>query len=139
MASLKDIRAAIKSTLESNIADFTVYRTIPGSTSGIAAVVRPTTADFVVAMGKGTDTWALSLIVIVPASDLEVAQDQLDELIDGGGLRSIRRVIFANRTLGRDDTDAHVAGVTGYGPFEAAGYPNISASLSLPVHTKPTP
>lgn len=138
MATLKEVRTAVKTVLEQNITGLTAYRTIPKSTTGPAVVIRPNAADFHVTMGPGIYTWELLLVVVVPMPDSEIAQDNLDELIDGYGSRSIRGAIFANKTLGLNaGTSATVGSMTGYGSLESAGYDNISAILALTVNTKP--
>lgn len=139
MASLKQIRTAVKTTIEANLTGVTVHRTVPGSAAGDVVVVRPAddVADFNVAMGRGTDTWQLDLLVLVPASSLEVGQDQLDDYITGAGAKSVRQVVFTNRTLGLANTDAHVAAVSGYGAdYRLGETPYIGATLRLVVHTK---
>lgn len=137
MATLKQIRTAVKTLLEENVTGIKVHRTIPKATTGPAVVVRPSAANFHVTMGPGIYTWELALVVIVPMADSEIAQDNLDELIDGYGSRSIRGVIFANKALGLNSgTSATLGGMTGYGTLESAGYENISAVLTLTVNTK---
>lgn len=139
MASLKAIRAAVKTTLEANLADMTGYATIPGATNLPAFVVDPVDADFNVAMGRGTDTYQFDLAVMVNSSDLAIGQDELDDYLTGAGAKSIRAVVFANRTLGLTDTDAHVAGMSGYSTqFETSALEHIGAVLRLVVTTKGT-
>lgn len=141
MASLKQIRTAVRTTLEANLTGLNVHRTVPGSAAGDLVIARPSddTADFVVAMGRGVDTYQLDLDVLVPASELESAQDRLDGYITGAGSSSIRQVVFTNRTLGLDNTDAHISGASGYGAtYELGNTPYLGATLRLVVHTKGT-
>lgn len=142
MATLKAIRTAVKTTLEANLTGVTVHRTVPGSAAGDVIVCRPAddlTADFHVAMGRGTDTWQLDLLVLVPSSSLEVGQDALDDYITGAGTKSVRQVVFTNKTLGLIDVDAHVAAVSGYGADYQLGQTQyLGATLRLVVHTKGT-
>lgn len=142
MASLTEIRAAVGSLIEANLAGVTAHRTVPGSAAGDVVVVQPAEdqlADFVVAMGRGTDTYQLDLLVLVPAQDLRLAQDALDAYITGAGDRSIRRLVFLNRTLGLVHTDAHVSGAFGYGADYRLGQTEyIGATLRLVVHTRGT-
>lgn len=142
MSSLLAIRDAIKTTLGAAIATLTPYDTVPAEPNLPAVVVVPApsdTADFVVAMGRGTDTWRFDLIVLVQAGDEDVAQDQLDSYITGAGSTSIREAIWNTRTLGLADCNAHVAAVTGYNlAFTACSIDHIAASLRLVVHTTGT-
>lgn len=142
MASLKTIRTAVKTTLEAAIAGLTVHRTVPGTANVPCVVVRPSpdeTADFLVAMKRGTDTYQLDLLVLVNRADAQLSEDALDEYVTGAGSASIRQAIFAAKTLGLSNTDAHVVGVSGYGAaYEVAGVQYSGATLRLVVHTKGT-
>lgn len=141
MASLKQIRTATGSTLEANLSGLKAHRTVPGSAAGDIVVIQPADdlADFNVAMGRGTDTYQLDLIVLVPNRDLQLAQDKLDDYITGAGSSSIRQVVFNNRTLGLASTNAHVSGVFGYGAdYRLGETPYLGATQRLVVHTKGT-
>lgn len=141
MASLTAIRTAVKTTLEARIPDLTVYRTVPDVTNVPAAVVEPNVSDFVVAMGRGTDTWTFDLHVLAPYADPELGQDSLDAYITGAGAQSIRQVIFQNKTLGLTNVDAHIAGMVSgsYNTrFEIGAIQHVGATLRLIVHTTGT-
>lgn len=139
MASLEQIRTAVKTTIEAAISGFQVHERVPAKPVPPCALVLPTTADFVVAMGRGTDTWTFDLIVLAPTADLVVGQAVLDPYVTGAGSRSIRQAIFNARTLGLPSTDAHIAGLGDYGGLhEYAGGPHVGATLRLIVHTPGT-
>lgn len=140
MASLAAIRTAIATTLTTVLGAGTqMYDKIPGQPALPCVCVVPDTADFEVAMGRGTDTWVINLVVLVPSADPEVGQSRLDPYVTGAGDLSIRQAIFNNRTLGLSNTDAHVSGVTDYGgSFEAVDVDHIGARLRLVVHTRGT-
>lgn len=140
MASLIQIRDGVKTTLEAAISGIKVYPTVESATVLPAVVVMPNDSDFLVAMGRGTDTWNLNLIVMVAPGVPEVAQRQLDGYITGAGNNSIRAALF-NSTLGLVGTNAHVTGLvpgTYNGKFESAGVAHIGAMLGLVVHTPGT-
>lgn len=137
MASLTAIRAAVKTTLEAAIPTLRVYDRVPGIALVPAAVVEPVSADFLVAMGRGTDTWDFNLYVLVSDSEETLGQAHLDEYVSGAGAKSIRAAVFAARTLGLSSTDAHISAMTSYGgQFESADIAHIGATLRLTVHTK---
>lgn len=139
MASLAAIRTAVKTTLRANIAGLHVYDKIAADVHVPSVVVEPNTADFVAAMGRGTDTWELDLHVIVADADEIVGQTKLDDYVTGAGPKSIRAVIFDNQTLGLTGTNAHVSAMTAYGvTFEQAPIQHIGATLRLIVHTRGT-
>lgn len=138
MAGLAAIRDAIKTTIEAGIASVHVYDTVPDASAVLpAVVVIPTNANFNVTFGRGTDTWEFDLLVLVSYNDPDIAQDQLDELVTGAGSKSIRQAIFANKTLGLANTDAHIPSMDDYGSrFEEAGIAHIGARLHMTVLTR---
>lgn len=139
MASVGEIREAIKETLEANIDGLHVHAKMPGSVNVPAVIVQPVDADFDVAFGRGTDTWNFDLIVLTSRADEITAQDRLDELVDGGGDMSVRKAIFSNNTLGLASTNAHVSGMSEYKGQHAVGaFVYAGATLRLAVHTKPS-
>ena len=101
MALLGTIREAIMTTIESNISGVKCYPRIPENALVLPAViVQPEMANFVEAMGRGTDRYDFTLLVLVGYNHLESAQDNLDPLVSGHGSKSIRQCIFQNRNLG---------------------------------------
>jgi hypothetical protein len=138
MASLSEIRAAIKTTLEDNLPGVSVYAETPPQVNVPAVMVQLVSADYDQAMGRGNDTWPMNLIVLVAKSDEKLAQLKIDPYVDGGGSSSIRKVIFDNKTLGLTNVNAHVATMTGYGgQWDVGGYTYVGAALQLIVHYKP--
>lgn len=139
MATLAQIRTAVKTTVEANITGLKVYPRLPGSATSRALIVEPVAPfDFTVAMGRGTDVYQFNLVVVIANTDLDLAQQILDGYIDGGGADSVRKVIFNNRDLGLTDVDAHVSSLVAYGSIDNAGYDNVSATLRLVVSTRPS-
>lgn len=139
MSSVKQIRSAVKSTLETAIPDLFAYNNVPEVTNVPAAVVEPATADFLVAMGRGADTWEFEVTVLVSYADADVAQDQLDDYVNGAGDKSIRQAIFANRSLGLPDVTAHIAGMSDYGAtYQVGDIDYLGAILRLVATTSGT-
>lgn len=141
MASLKQIRTAIATTLEQNIDGLLVSRTVRGVTQVPAAVVvptpRPLTADFTGAFQRGMDTWFLDIYVLVGIGEEEASQDELDSYLTGAGENSIRQVLYRNAAVGlTDGTDVSVTGVSDYGgAFGAADIDHVGAILKVTART----
>lgn len=142
MTTLKQIRNAIKSTIEAGIPELKCYDKIPENARVLPAViVEPDNADFDVAMGRGTDQYNFTLIVVVQYNHIEVAQDNLDPFITGTGSKSIRQCIWNNRKLGLDGVDAHVSRMYNYAmrftPDSVGGaFEQLGARLGLIVYTR---
>lgn len=139
MASLTAIRDAIKTTVEANVTGMTCYDTVPDASNLPATVVVPDVASFVQAMGRGMDTYEFDLYVLVSANEMDIRQDELDTYVTGAGSASIRAAIFANKTLGLSNVDAHITGMSVYAEkFPMASVQHIGAVLHLIVHTTGT-
>lgn len=132
----------MKTTLEAAVSSIKTYDKVTSVNAiphgGAAVVVIPETANFLVAMGRGTDTWQFRLLVLVNPSDDELAQSQLDDYVSGAGSLSIRQALF-NSTLGLAGVSAFISGMSNYGAkFESAGIDHIGAALGLTVHNPGT-
>lgn len=141
MASLSQIRDGIKTTLTANITNLEVYDTVPDVAITPAVLVWLDSIDFNVAMGRGTDRYEFDLFVLASRAVADEGQDSVDEYITGVGARSVRQVVFQNRTLGLAGTDAHVSAMPpgNYGgKFDIAQIPHIGAVLRLVVVTPGT-
>jgi hypothetical protein len=145
VATLKEIRNAVKATIEDGISGIKCYDKIPENAKVLPAViVQPEMADFDMAMGRGTDQYNFTLIVLVSYNHIETAQDNLDPYITGSGSKSIRQCIWANKTLGLDgDVNAHVNRMFDYGmrftPDSVGGsFEQLGARLGLIVYTRGT-
>jgi hypothetical protein len=139
MASLEQVRAAFKTTVEAAIPNFLVHERVTAKPVPPCAQLVPTEADFAVAMARGTDTWEFDVDVLAPTADLVTGQAVIDPYITGAGSQSIRQVVFNARTLGLAGTDAHIAGLVRYGGlYEYAGGSHVGATLRLIVHTSGT-
>lgn len=140
MPTLAQIRTALKDTIAENIEELTGYENVPESVNTPAVLVIPKTADFMRAFGRGLDTYSFDLLVLTSRRDDGLAQDDLDKFITGSGADSIRRVVFENRALGRDDvSDSVVTGVTEYGgTFQVSGVDYFGARLNVDVYVSGT-
>lgn len=136
MASLSAIRDAIKTTVAAAVTSLHGYDTFPESPNLPAFIVVPATTDFLVAMGRGVDTYEFNVVVLAPYADADIGQDAVDGFVTGAGSNSIRQAIWNNRALGLSDVDAHVAGMNSYGAtYEGVGIEHVGASLRVVVHT----
>jgi hypothetical protein len=139
MASLRQIREALKTTIEAAIPEMQGYDTVPESANLPAFWSVPRPANFVVAFGRGSDTYTFDLFVAVSRGDDEIGQVELDDYLTGAGDKSIREAIWNARTLGLTDTDATVTGFENYGAqFQIADTDHIGAVLKLQVTTSGT-
>lgn len=136
MASVAELRTAVKTTVAAAISGLYGYDTAASVVHLPAFVVVPRGTNFDVSMGRGHDEHDFDIIVLASNRDMALAQAELDKYVTGAGANSIRAAIFAARGLGRSDTDAHVTGMSNYGqPIEVGGQDYMSATLSLKVYS----
>lgn len=136
MPSLTQIRTALKTTIQDAIPGLTGYRTTPEQANLPAFVIIPRATNFMVAMGRGADTYDLDVIVLISRRDDGLAQDDLDEYVNGFGDKSIRQAVWNNRTLGLDECEATVVGLSDYGArFSISDIDHVGARLLVRVMT----
>lgn len=139
MATLTALRDAIKDTIEDNISTLRVFDTMPDVTEGHCVLVEPSSVEFSKSMQRGHDQWEFTLFMIIPWQETTVVQDELDVYLSGSGTKSIRQVIYNNRSLGLADTESFVHRMDGYGgSFAVAKIPHIGARIYLTVLTSGT-
>lgn len=147
MASLAEIRSALRTTLSEAIPRLNVYAEVPDVSQLPAVVVLPAAAsvsglacDFNGAFGRGLDTWHLDLYILVARTEAVLAQKALDQYVTGTGAKSIRRIVYESPDLGLlDGTDAHAEGIHMYGgEFQTAKIPHVGAVVRLTVRTSST-
>lgn len=134
---MAQIRDGLKTTV-SNISDLRCYDVIPDNAINFpVALFIPTNIEFDLAMQRGTDLYTFDMIVAVQRTDARTAQDKLDEFVSGSGSKSIRQIIYNNKTLGLADTDARVVNMTNYSAdFNLNGIDGIGANFEIEVYTK---
>lgn len=132
MPTLKNVRTAIKSTLESAITGLKVYERVPAGVVVPAVLIVPALADYLVVHGNAGTGWEFDLVVLAPSADEDVAQDILDDYVDARGSKSIVAVICASPALGRSDCYATVRRMSNYGIRYTVGSDQfIGATLRL--------
>lgn len=136
MAGLAEIRKAIRTTLEDpGIPGLTTYNKIPSQMNYPCVVVHPDDIDYTKAFQRGLIVMDFNLIVLVSSLDMsEIAQDDLDELVNFQGPRSIPFKIYQNKSLGLDSVEAHISSMSNY----MVRYLNahVGATLKLRVLTR---
>lgn len=132
MPTLKEIRKAVKATLDNAIGDVAVYERVPSAVVLPAVLIVPAQADYLLVHGNAGTGWQFDLIVLVPTADETVAQDILDDFVDAHGPRSIVAAIHASPSLGRDDCSATVRQLAKYAISYTVGIDqHLGATLRL--------
>lgn len=144
MASLSEIRDALKTTIKAVVPDMNVYPMVSDvqQVPAVAIMPAPATAsgfscNFNGAFGRGMDEWTLDLIVMVSRVDAVLAQQKLDQYVTGKGPKSLRQILFQSPALGlTDGTDAQAEGIREYDAmYSAADIKYVGAVLRITVRT----
>ncbi len=132
MPTLKEVRKAVRATIEDTIEDIKVYERVPASVIVPAVLIVPAQADYLIVHGNAGTGWEFDLIVLAPSGDEEVAQDILDDYIDARGTRSIVAALHTSASLGRNDCSASLRRLSSYGSkYSVGGTEYVGASLRL--------
>lgn len=138
MASLQAIREALATTISDGVeSTLFCYSDVADVVELPCVLVEPSSADFLTAMVRGSDTWMFNVYVLCNKNNSVLSQDQLDGFVSGSGPDSIRQVIFNNPDLGLGDgTDATVVKMAGYGgTFSDASISLVGAILKVSIVT----
>lgn len=140
MPSLATCRRRIKEVVDAAVSDLHVYQNAPESVNLPAAVIVPRASDFATAFARGNDVYELDILVLCSRRDDDLAQDDLDEYVNGFGTKSIREAIFnARPTLAAEGIDAFVTGMTDYGAqFQVGDMDHVGARLRVRINTSGT-
>lgn len=138
MASLGEIRSALKSTIESGVTtELFTYDTVSDLVHLPAVVVEPAGADYAETMSTAS-RWTFKLYVLVSRADTDTAQELLDGFLSDTGSDSIRQALWNKPGLGLPDgaVEASVRSMRGYGgTHEDAKVSLVGAVLIVTVHT----
>ena len=140
MASISAIREGLKARMDTIpglrnhawvVGDIVPPATviIPGNPSSKSQPV----VNFDATMGRGSDDFLFTIVLMVSNKVERVAQDQLDAYLDGSGATSIREAIAADGTLGGVAHFTNVTGVRDYGLVTYGGQTYVGAELIVEV------
>jgi hypothetical protein len=135
MDTFRAARAALAAALDTT-ANVTVYPKAPGAVNipagGAAAVVMPATGQFLTfGSSVGSDDLAFRVLVLVASADDPLAQDTLDDYLDGSGATAVKAAVEADPTLGGTVDYAVVEGVGDYGRHEFGGTSYWGAAFTV--------
>lgn len=140
MASISAIRDGLKARLDT-ISGLRAHAIVVGDVVPPAAVVIPgdpsrkaaMVVNYDSTMGRGSDDFLFTILLLVSNKVERVSQDALDAYLDGSGATSIREAIAADGTLGGVAHFTNVTGVRDYGLVSYGGQQYVGAELIVEV------
>ena len=140
MASISAIREGLKTRLDT-VTGLRAHSWVVGDIIPPAAVIIPgnpsskstMVVNYDATMGRGSDDFLFTIVLMVSNKVERVAQDALDDFLDGSGASSIRAAIAADGTLGGVAHFTNVTGVRDYGLVTYGGQTYVGAELIVEV------
>lgn len=134
--NISDVRQGIADTISIGVSSpIYTYAFVEEVQNLPAALIEPASADFEVAMSRGSVYFDFNIFVLVSRTDPKSAQATLDGFISGYGPDSIPRAIYDKDDLGLGpNVDATLHAMRGYGgSLESYGVPHLGAVLQVRV------
>lgn len=134
--TLKDARQAIYDVLKPAKSEWNVYATVPGTPAYPAIVIVPSDDTTWERETMGGGVWMIDVYVMVAYTEMESAQDLLDDEIDLKVEDSVHNILAKNSTLDGKVMDSTPTKVMFYGRAqtgEAGGSPLLGAQIRLEV------
>lgn len=140
MASVTALRNGLKTRLDT-ISGLRAHAFVTGDVVPPAAVVIPgdpsrknaMAINYDCTMGRGSDDFIFTVLLIVSNKVERVSQDALDAYLDGSGATSVKAAIEADGTLGGIAHFTNVTGVRDYGAVSYGGQTYVGAEIMVEV------
>jgi hypothetical protein len=132
-STITEIRTALASQL-GTIRGLRVEASVPDQPKPPTAVVIPQGIRFDVAMGRGTDEYDFSIIVIVGRVSDRTSQASMDSFCNSVGTQSIKACVVSDPTLGGVVQSARVTDMQNYGALTVGDTEYLSAQFAVTVY-----
>lgn len=132
MATLAQLRTGLKTRLET-ISGLNCYAVKPGKVTPPCAWVRPMSGEYRGSLA-GSPSTKFQIVVMVPITDLDNAQEAIDPYLAESGAQSIFAAINGDRTLAGIADDLLVSDWTDYDSVNDGGTDYLSARITVEVY-----
>lgn len=139
MASIVAMRDGLKANLQT-ISGLRVTEYIRGTIVTPAAVITPgdggrgrQAVNYDMTMGRGSDSFLYTIIVLVSLINERSSTDQLDAYLAGSGATSVKAAVESDETLGGAADFVRVTGVHNYGTIDYGGQTYMGAEFVVEV------
>lgn len=140
MANTVDIRNGLATNLQT-ISGLRVYPFVTGTVATPAAVIVPgdggrgnrRAIDFDQTMGRGSDQFFFTILVLVSDAAERAAFETLDAYLAGSGTLSVKAAVESDETLGGIVGWTNVQGVMDYGRIDYGGQSYLGAEFTVEV------
>lgn len=129
--------AAIRQGIAANLSTISGLRTswfVPDNPSPPIAIVVPERVDYDVSFARGSDTYALNVLIIGGRINERTAQSSLDAFLDSTGTSSVKTAIESDKTLGGAAHSCRVNDWSGYGPLAIGDAQYLTVTFRVTVN-----
>jgi hypothetical protein len=135
IATLAQLRAGLKTRLETIASLQGVYAEAPAQVSTPGAVVRYASPaiTYATTLGGGSHDYSFSILLLVSTAQGSPAQSVLDPYLDTSGADSVYAAVDADPDLGLSGVTAMVTSVANAGPVTWAGAEYLGAEFLVTV------
>jgi hypothetical protein len=129
--------AAIRQGIAANLSTISGLRTswfVPDNPSPPIAIVVPERVDYDVSFARGSDTYALNVLIIGGRINERTAQSSLDAFLDSTGTSSVKTAIESDKTLGGAAHSLRVTDWSGYGPLAIGDAQYLTVTFRVTVN-----
>ena len=131
--TLEQIRQGIAANL-STISGLRTSWFVPDNPSPPIAIVVPERVDYDVSFARGSDTYALNVLIIGGRINERTAQSSLDAFLDSTGTSSVKTAIESDKTLGGAAHSLRVTDWSGYGPLAIGDAQYLTVTFRVTVN-----
>lgn len=139
MANITAIRDGLKTRLQT-ISGLRVWEYVTGTVAVPAAVILPgdggrgrRAIDFDMTMGRGSDMFMFTILVLVSDAVERTSIDALDSYLASSGATSVKAAVEGDGTLGGIVGWTNVQGVQDYGRIDYGGQTYLGAEFIVEV------
>ena len=90
--------------------------------------------DYDVSFARGSDTYALNVLIIGGRINERTAQSSLDAFLDSTGTSSVKTAIESDKTLGGAAHSLRVTDWSGYGPLQIGDAQYLTVTFRVMVN-----
>lgn len=132
---ISETRVAIAKALGA-IDGLRVSATVPDNPNAPEAWVEPNSINYDQSFGRGLDEYDYDVTVVVQRlNDVRTGQNLIDAYADPRSVKSVKRAIELDRTLGGLVQDCRVTGLTSYGQASFGDATYLAAVFAVKVYS----
>ena len=132
MTTVSGLRTQLAARM-ATISGLRTSATVPDSPNPPVAIIMPTGIEYDTTFGRGLDTYAFTILVIVGRVDERTSQNALDAYCNPTGTSSVKAAVNGDRTLAGTAADCRVESMRNYQSLSIAEVTYLAAEFVVTV------